>query len=152
MVCGGEKDSRPPLYGIGLMLTFADMEDEKMPKIYRRYTWMALNPISSKLQVTTSNFGEQKNFIFFGGTPFGPLNYLEISKFSKLTLHDLIYQNIFIVESVSTIKLRMFAKNQSSKYWNMKKICQNFYFDKMCAIRSNFNILSSSFLQTSLIW
>ena len=36
-----------------------------------------------------------------------------------------------------------------AKKSNVKKNHDKFVFDKMCAIRQNFNILSSSFLQTS---
>ncbi len=54
-----------------------------------------------------------KNFfeIFWGNPPFGPLKNLKNSKFSKVTPHDLLYPNVFFVESISTIKIRMFAKN-----------------------------------------
>ena len=58
------------------------------------------------------NFWRKKEFeIFLGNPPFGPLKNLKLSEFSKLTPHDLIYHNVFIVESVSTIKIRMFAQN-----------------------------------------
>ena len=42
---------------------------------------------------------------------FGPLKNLKISEFLELTPHDLIKHNVFFVESVSTIKIRMLAKN-----------------------------------------
>ena len=39
---------------------------------------------------------------------FGPLKNLKISKFSKVTQHDLLYHKVFFVESIITIKIRMF--------------------------------------------
>ena len=59
----------------------------------------------------------KKKLKFFGGTPrSGPL---KIWKFSKVIPPDLLYPNVFFVESISTIKIRMFAKTraQNIEFW-----------------------------------
>ena len=74
---------------------------------------------------------------------------LKILKFGQTT--DILaktkaFDIISILISLPILKFfQKWPKNQI-----FKKIRQNFFFGKMCAIRSNFNILSSSFLQTSL--
>ena len=55
-------------------------------------------------------FSKKKIEIILRIHPFRPLKNLKNSKFSKVTQHDLLKPNIFYVESISTLKIRIFAK------------------------------------------
>ena len=78
--------------------------------------------------------------IFWVGNPlFGPLKNLKNSKFSKVTPHDLLYPKAFFVTSISTVKIRMFAKNQSSEYWILAKWRTFSRWQKISEIFDNFS-------------
>ena len=63
-------------------------------------------------------------FIIMGSDSFVQKNNLKIFRgtpHSKLTQHDILQPNVSFVENISTIKIRMFANNGSSKYRYLTK-------------------------------